>query len=69
MEFNDTYNMLIGGKLVAGSAKLDVLNPATEEVIASVPDATQADLDAAVAAARTPGEAKPAFAAAAAERT
>ncbi len=52
MEFNDTYNMLIGGKLVAGSAKLDVLNPATEEVIASVPDATQADLDAAVAAAR-----------------
>ena len=52
MEFNDTYNMLIGGKLVASSAKLDVLNPATEEVIASVPDATQADLDAAVAAAR-----------------
>ncbi len=52
MEFNDSYKMLIGGKLVAGSAKLDVLNPATEEVIASVPDATEADLDAAVAAAR-----------------
>ncbi|BEV01726.1 aldehyde dehydrogenase family protein [Novosphingobium olei] len=52
MEFNDTYKMLIGGELVAGSATLDVLNPATEEVLARVPDATEADLDAAVAAAR-----------------
>ncbi|MCH7627638.1 MULTISPECIES: aldehyde dehydrogenase family protein [Novosphingobium] len=52
MEFNDTYKMLIGGELVSGSATLDVINPATEEVFATVPDATQADLDAAVAAAK-----------------
>ena len=52
MEFNGTYRMLIGGEFVAGSATFDVINPATEDVVASAPDATQADLDAAVAAAR-----------------
>ena len=52
MEFNGTYRMLIGGEFVAGGATFDVINPATEEAIASAPDATQADLDAAVVAAR-----------------
>ncbi|WP_226015819.1 aldehyde dehydrogenase family protein [Novosphingobium sp. FKTRR1] len=52
MVFDGPYRMLIGGELVAGSATFDVLNPATEEVIAQAPDATPADLDAAVAAAR-----------------
>lgn len=52
MAFDGPYRMLIGGDLVAGSTTFDVLNPATEEVIASVPDATPEDLDAAIAAAR-----------------
>ena len=52
MDFENDYRMLVNGELVGGSATLDVVNPATEEVIASVPDATQADLDAAVNAAR-----------------
>lgn len=52
MEFNGNYRMLIGGEFVAGSATFDVINPATEDVVARAPDATQADLDAAVAAAR-----------------
>ncbi len=37
----------------AGRKTLDVVNPATEEVIATVPSAEASDLDAAVAAART----------------
>ncbi|HKX88775.1 MAG TPA: aldehyde dehydrogenase family protein, partial [Sphingopyxis sp.] len=52
MDFDRDYAMLIGGKLEGGSARFDVLNPATEQVIGSVPDATQADLDRAIAAAR-----------------
>jgi acyl-CoA reductase-like NAD-dependent aldehyde dehydrogenase len=36
----------------AGGATLEVVNPATETVIATVPSAEQADVDAAVAAAR-----------------
>lgn len=46
------YRMLIGGKLTGADEQFEVLNPATEQVIASVPDASQADLDAAIAAAR-----------------
>ena len=46
------YHMLINGQAVSADDSFDVLNPATEEVIASVPTATAADLDAAVAAAR-----------------
>ena len=44
----------IGGDWVdpAGNATLAVISPATEEVIAKVPDATTADVDRAVAAAR-----------------
>src|SRR5262252_10921570 len=36
----------------AGGATIEVVNPATEEVIAEVASAEKADLDAAVAAAR-----------------
>lgn len=45
--------MLIGGKLcgAADGALLDTVNPSTEEVAGQVPDATAADVDAAVAAA------------------
>ncbi len=52
MTFDDDYAMLIGGERVRGAATLDVVNPATEEVIARVPDATREDLDRAVDAAR-----------------
>lgn len=52
MAFDTPYRMLIGGALSAGSGTFDVINPATEEVIAAVPDATPEDLDAAIAAAR-----------------
>ncbi|MFT3977133.1 MAG: aldehyde dehydrogenase family protein [Sphingomonas bacterium] len=52
MNFDGDYRMLIGGELASGSATLDVVNPATEEVIARVPDATRDDLDKAIAAAR-----------------
>lgn len=52
MNFDNDYRMLIGGQLVSGSATLDVVNPANEEVVGSVPDATSADLDNAIGAAR-----------------
>lgn len=46
--------LYIGGELVApaGTGTIEVINPATEEVMGRVPDATEADVDAAVAAAR-----------------
>lgn len=53
MDFGSDYRMLIGGALDAGSATFDVVNPANEQVIGSAPDATPADLDRAVAAARS----------------
>ena len=47
--------LYIGGELVepAGSGTIEVINPFTEEVAGRVPDATAADVDRAVAAART----------------
>ncbi|MCB0971135.1 MAG: aldehyde dehydrogenase family protein, partial [Acidimicrobiales bacterium] len=47
--------LYIGGELVAplGTDTIEVINPYTEEVAARVPDGTNADIDAAVAAART----------------
>src|SRR3546814_10627210 len=52
MEFDCDYAMLIGGRLDGGSERFDVLNPATEQVIGSAPDASKDDLDRANAAAR-----------------
>ena len=44
--------MLINGKSVGAENSIEVLNPATEAVIATVPEASPAQLDEAVAAAR-----------------
>jgi aldehyde dehydrogenase (NAD+) len=46
--------LFIGGTLVEPSSSevIEVTNPSTEETIGSVPDATTADIDRAVAAAR-----------------
>ncbi|OAN58543.1 aldehyde dehydrogenase family protein [Sphingomonas sp. TDK1] len=52
MQFDGLFSMTIGGRAVAGEHRFDVLNPATEAPIAQAPDATRAELDAAVAAAR-----------------
>jgi acyl-CoA reductase-like NAD-dependent aldehyde dehydrogenase len=46
------FRLLIGGKLVAGSSTFDVVNPATEQVVASCPRADLAQLNQAVAAAK-----------------
>jgi acyl-CoA reductase-like NAD-dependent aldehyde dehydrogenase len=45
------YKLLINGALVDGDAEMDVINPATEDVLARCPRASKAQLDAAVAAA------------------
>lgn len=46
------FKLLIGGKLVAGDDTMDVVNPATEEVLAKCPRASKAQLDQAVAAGK-----------------
>lgn len=46
------YSMLINGKSVGAEASIEVVNPATEAAIATVPEASLAQLDDAVAAAR-----------------
>ena len=46
------FKLLIDGKLVTGAASLDVIDPATEDVIAKAPRADRAQLDRAVAAAK-----------------
>jgi len=46
------YNLLINGRLVPGASTLDVINPATGEVLAVAPRADAAQLDEAVAAAK-----------------
>lgn len=48
---SSNFSMTIDGRAVAAAATLDVRNPATGAVFAQAPDATAADLDAAVAAA------------------
>lgn len=55
-----TFHLLIDGNLVAGDMPLDVINPATEEVVASCARASQRQLDLAVDAA---GRAFPGWAA------
>ncbi|MDP1626196.1 MAG: aldehyde dehydrogenase family protein [Parvibaculum sp.] len=47
------YRLLINGKLVAGAKSMDVINPATEEVVASCSRASEAQLNEAVAAAKS----------------
>jgi len=46
------YKLLIDGRLVDGAAVMDVLNPATEEVLARCPRGSAEQLDEAVAAAQ-----------------
>lgn len=49
-----TYRMYIDGAWTdaSGGAAFDVINPATEAVIAKAPDASRADVERAIAAAR-----------------
>jgi acyl-CoA reductase-like NAD-dependent aldehyde dehydrogenase len=46
------YKLLIGGNLVDGDSTMDVINPATEDVITKAPRASEAQLNEAVAAAK-----------------
>ena len=46
------YKLLINGRLVAGASTLEVVNPATEEVLGLCPRASAAQLNEAVAAAK-----------------
>jgi acyl-CoA reductase-like NAD-dependent aldehyde dehydrogenase len=52
MKFDTEFTATIDGRPVASAATLDVLNPATEAVIAQAPDLDRQQLDVAVAAAR-----------------
>lgn len=46
------YKLLIGGNLVDGDSTMDVVNPATEDVITKAPRASEGQLNDAVAAAK-----------------
>ena len=46
------FKLLINGRLVPGASSIDVLNPATEQVVAACPTASEAQLNEAVAAAK-----------------
>jgi acyl-CoA reductase-like NAD-dependent aldehyde dehydrogenase len=46
------FKLLINGRLVDGASTMEVLNPATEEVLSTCPRASKAQLDEAVAAAK-----------------
>jgi len=54
VSIRDTYGLFLGGRFVepASGSYFKTINPATEEVLAAVPDASSEDVDAAVAAAR-----------------
>lgn len=52
VDFNRDYTMTIDGKSQVASDTFDVFNPANRAVIAKAPDASKAQLDEAVAAAR-----------------
>lgn len=52
MRFDDQFEMTIDGRAVTATETFEVVNPATGAVIARVADASRAQLDAAVAAAR-----------------
>ena len=54
VDIKPSYGLFIGGELVEGSGKaFKTISPATEEVLAEVTEASAADVDAAVRAART----------------
>lgn len=46
------FKLLIGGALVAGASTFDVINPATEQVVAKCPKADSVQLDSAIRAAK-----------------
>ena len=52
MDFLSNYTMTIDGKAATSPASIEVVNPATEGVIAKVPDASKAQLDEAIASAK-----------------
>jgi acyl-CoA reductase-like NAD-dependent aldehyde dehydrogenase len=52
IDFSSNYLMTINGTLTDNVQKLDVVNPANEELVARVPDASREQLDQAVTAAR-----------------
>ena len=52
MNFNGDFTMTIAGKSEGANGTFNALNPATQQVIAAVPDAAKEQLDRAVAAAR-----------------
>ena len=47
------FRLLINGRLVPGACVLDVINPATGRTLTAAPRADRAQLDQAVAAAKT----------------
>ena len=47
------FSLLINGRLVQGAGTLDVINPATGRTLTVAPRADRAQLDQAVAAAKT----------------
>jgi aldehyde dehydrogenase (NAD+) len=54
VEIKSSYDLFIGGEFTAGTGgSLKTVNPATEEVLAEIAVASAADIDRAVAAART----------------
>jgi acyl-CoA reductase-like NAD-dependent aldehyde dehydrogenase len=53
VSFDDAYTMTINGAAATSDALFEAFNPANEEVIAMVPSASRAQLDEAVAAAKT----------------
>ena len=46
------FSMTIGGKQIPTKESFEIFNPATGELVANCPNATMADLDNAVAAAK-----------------
>ena len=55
IQINDSYGLFINGEFVEseGGTKFDSINPATEEKVASITEATDADVDHAVRSAKT----------------
>ena len=52
IDFSSAYTMTIDNRATISATTLDVVNPATEEVIGAVPDASREQLEAAVLAAK-----------------